>query len=224
MRSRGLRHTRTWSPGCAQSDQRPPALISASRGAGWYGRDRGDDRLTEGKPAGEDFLAAVCEAWEREAVARTRRRSACASPRIRTGIVLDKGRRRAGEDASAVQARRRRPGSRRAPVPAVDPPRRPGRACTSRALDHGDWYGAVQRASAPEPVTNHDLQPRALGRALHRPASGSPSPDSRSACSTARWPISLVFPGQRAVPARPRSSSASDSPMRSSTRRCRRSR
>jgi uncharacterized protein len=43
----------------------PEVLVSASA-IGWYG-ERGDDTLTEREPAGSDFLAGVCQAWEAEA-------------------------------------------------------------------------------------------------------------------------------------------------------------
>jgi hypothetical protein len=44
---------------------KPPALLNAS-GVGYYG-DRGAALVTEEAPAGNDFLAGLCVAWEREA-------------------------------------------------------------------------------------------------------------------------------------------------------------
>ena len=41
---------------------RPAVLLQAS-GVGWYG-DTGDAAVTEEAPAGTDFLADVCRAWE----------------------------------------------------------------------------------------------------------------------------------------------------------------
>ena len=193
MRSREL-GTRNLVAGLRASDPRPPALISASA-VGWYGRDRGDDRLTEQEPAGEDFLATVCEAWEREAVAAETLGVRVA--RIRTGIVLDK-------DGGALEKM----------LPpfklGVGGPVAGGRqylpwihlddlvALYLAALDH-DWSGPFN-GSAPEPVTNHDFS-RALGRALHRPAV-APVPGFAIRLLYGEMADLVVF-GQRAVPARP---------------------
>src|SRR3954470_15875731 len=57
--------TRNLVEGLRAADPRPAALVSASA-VGWYGA-RGDERLDEDVPAGDDFPARVCEAWEREA-------------------------------------------------------------------------------------------------------------------------------------------------------------
>jgi uncharacterized protein len=45
--------------------ERPGVLISQS-GAGWYGH-RGDERLDESAPAGDDFIARLSVDWEDEA-------------------------------------------------------------------------------------------------------------------------------------------------------------
>src|SRR5690348_3406105 len=65
--------------------RRPAALISAS-GVGYYG-SRGDETLEESSPAGKDFLAEVCVAWEREAQAAETLGMRVAV--IRIGMVLD---------------------------------------------------------------------------------------------------------------------------------------
>lgn len=79
--------TRNLVEGIRAASARPSVLISASA-IGYYG-DRGDDELTEAEPAGNDFLAGVCAAWE--AAARDAEdlgvRVAC----LRTGIVLGRG-------------------------------------------------------------------------------------------------------------------------------------
>src|SRR5215471_5873714 len=46
--------------------QQPPRVLVSASGIGYYG-SRGDDLLTEGNLPGNDFLAGVCVAWEREA-------------------------------------------------------------------------------------------------------------------------------------------------------------
>ena len=110
--------------GPARRPSRRPEVLVSSSAVGYYGK-HGDERVPESTPAGDDFLAGVCVAWEREA-------DAAAELGLR--VVQDphrrrarQGRRRAEDDAAAVQARRRRPGRRRRPVPAVDPRRRPRR-------------------------------------------------------------------------------------------------
>ena len=50
----------------ASSESRPRVLVSASA-VGYYG-SRDDQTLTEDSPAGDGFLAGVCQAWEAEAL------------------------------------------------------------------------------------------------------------------------------------------------------------
>lgn len=64
---------------------KPGSFICAS-GINYYG-DSGDKLLMENSPAGEDFLARVCVAWEKEAEKAARYGIRHVS--IRTGIVLD---------------------------------------------------------------------------------------------------------------------------------------
>lgn len=42
----------------------PPRVLVSASAVGYYG-DGGEHRLTESSPAGDDFLATVCVAWER---------------------------------------------------------------------------------------------------------------------------------------------------------------
>src|SRR5262245_58438994 len=56
--------TRTLVEGLARLTTRPPVLVSASA-VGFYG-SRGDEVLDERAPQGGDFLAEVCQAWEKE--------------------------------------------------------------------------------------------------------------------------------------------------------------
>jgi hypothetical protein len=81
-----LNSTRALVAAISVSKKRPKVFISASA-TGYYG-DRGEDALNEGSPAGSDFLAGLCAAWEREAqVAEPLGiRTVC----LRTGIVLSK--------------------------------------------------------------------------------------------------------------------------------------
>ena len=79
--------------GALPAAARPGALISAS-GSDYYpfasdNPDFDDDEVTEADPAGDSFLARVCAAWEREALAAEAHgvRVVC----MRTGIVLGRG-------------------------------------------------------------------------------------------------------------------------------------
>ena len=43
----------------------PPRTFISQSAIGWYGEDRGDERLTESSDGpGDDYLAKVCEVWE----------------------------------------------------------------------------------------------------------------------------------------------------------------
>ncbi len=64
----------------------PPATLLAASGIGYYG-SRGEDRLDESEPAGDDgFLAVVCQEWERAAFAASE--AGIRTVHMRVGIVL----------------------------------------------------------------------------------------------------------------------------------------
>lgn len=75
--------TRLLAQAIAKAPQPPQVFVSASA-IGYYG-DRGNDELSESEPPGNDFLANVCLAWEREAQAVD---SVCRRVHPRIGIVL----------------------------------------------------------------------------------------------------------------------------------------
>jgi uncharacterized protein (TIGR01777 family) len=144
----------------AESD-RPEVLLSMSA-IGWYGA-RGDERVDESVPAGDDFLAGVVERWEAEA--QRAEELGMRVVRARTGVVL-------ASEGGALEKM----------LPpfkmGVGGPVAGGRQYVPWVhLD--DVIGAIllllERGSgaynvtAPEPVTNGELS-KALGRALHRPA------------------------------------------------------
>lgn len=56
-------HTELLARALARAPRRPEALVSASA-IGFYGSDRGDERLDERARSGEGFLARVCRGWE----------------------------------------------------------------------------------------------------------------------------------------------------------------
>jgi uncharacterized protein (TIGR01777 family) len=79
--------TRNLVQGIAQVSDRPRVLVSASA-VGYYG-DRGEEELTESASPGRDFLADVCVAWEKEALAAEKLGVRVVTER--TGIVLGAG-------------------------------------------------------------------------------------------------------------------------------------
>jgi uncharacterized protein (TIGR01777 family) len=191
-RERGTRHL---VEGIADADPRPEALVSASA-VGYYG-DRGDTPLTEDEPPGDDFLAGVCAAWEREAQA--------AEPlgvrvvRLRTGVVLD---RHGGALQKMLLPFRLGVGGPvaggRQYLPWIHLDDVVGMYLT--AIDDPQWSGPIN-ATAPEPATNQDFS-KALGRALHRPAV-LPVPGLALKLLYGGM-AQLVLEGQRAVPHRAR--------------------
>ncbi|PLX32545.1 MAG: TIGR01777 family protein [Ignavibacteria bacterium] len=68
----------------AQAQNKPSTFVSASA-VGYYG-DSGDTELTEDSPAGSDFLADLCVAWEGEAQLATEHGVRVVTPRL--GLVL----------------------------------------------------------------------------------------------------------------------------------------
>ena len=146
----------------AQAHPRPKALISASA-VGYYGNR--PDPIDENAPPGDDVLADVCVAWEREAEKAAE--LGLRVVRVRTGVVLDR-------HGGALQ---------KMLLPfrlGVGGPVAGGRQPLAwihlddvvgiylNAIDDERWTGPVN-ATAPEPVRNKEFS-KALGRALHRPA------------------------------------------------------
>jgi uncharacterized protein len=87
IRESRVESTRRLAQALAELKQRPRVMICSSA-IGIYG-SRGDEALTESSTPGTDFLAEVCQEWEKEA-------SAVESlgvrvVKVRTGVVLGKG-------------------------------------------------------------------------------------------------------------------------------------
>lgn len=145
-------------------DERPPVLVSSSA-IGYYGTAHGPEPIDEEAPAGSDFLAQVCVAWE--AQARVAEQLGMRTVQIRTGVVLD---RHGGALAKMLPPFRL----------GIGGPVAGGRqfvawihrddviGVTLASLADERWSGPVN-ATAPTPVTNGELS-HELGRALHRPA------------------------------------------------------
>lgn len=64
----------------------PPAALVSASGVGYYGGTRGDVELDESAPAGDDFPAVVCRAWEAETEPAAA--AGIRVVRMRTGVVL----------------------------------------------------------------------------------------------------------------------------------------
>ena len=192
MASREL-GTRNLVAGLTAAEPRPGVLVSSSA-VGYYG-PHGDERVTEQTPAGNDFLARVCVAWEREATAAEA--LGVRVTRVRTGVVLDKG---GGALEKMLPFFKLGVGGPvaggRQYLPWIHVDDLVGLYLT--ALDDASWSGAVN-ATAPEPVTNKEFS-GALGRALHRPAF---APVPGLAVRTLYGEMAdIVVHGQRAVPER----------------------
>jgi uncharacterized protein (TIGR01777 family) len=172
----------------------PPVFVSGSA-VGYYG-PLGDEKATEEKPAGSDFLARVCEEWEQEAMRAESDGTRVA--RLRTGIVL-------GKDGGAL--------------PEMLPPFRfgvGGPVGSGRQywpwIHRDDWIALVRwaigtpaasgaiNATAPQPVSSADFA-RALGRAMHRPAF-MPAPGFALKLLLGEMAEALLLSGQNAVPAK----------------------
>lgn len=157
-----VRATRTLVDAMKSVRRIPPTLINASA-VGVYGA-HGDEALTEENPPGVGFLAGLCAAWEKEALA--------AGPHarvvlLRNGIVLARNGGALPQMALPFRF-------------FVGGPLGSGRQYVSW-VHRDDWTTMVRWAltsdtvsgplnvTAPNPVTNLELA-RTLGGVLHRPA------------------------------------------------------
>jgi uncharacterized protein (TIGR01777 family) len=184
--------TRNLVAGIAASEPRPGVLISSSA-VGYYGK-HGDETIDEQCPAGSDFLAKVCVAWEREAVAAEQ--LGLRVVLIRTGIVLDAS---GGALKTMLPPFKAGVGGPVAGgkqyMPWIHADDIVGLYLT--ALDSSSWSGPVN-GTAPSPVTNATFS-KELGKALHRP-SLFPVPGFVIRARFGEM-AELVTEGQRAIPA-----------------------
>jgi hypothetical protein len=184
--------TRNLVEGLRAADVKPKALISASA-VGYYGNRH--EPVDEDAPPGDDVLAQVCIAWEREA--DRAEELGMRVVKVRTGVVLD---RHGGALEKMLLPFRLGVGGPvaggRQPLPWIHVEDVVG--IYLAALDDDRWSGAVN-ATAPEPVSNAEFS-RALGRALHRPAI-APVPGFAIKALYGGM-AKLVIEGQRALPRR----------------------
>ncbi len=142
-----------------------PLTLVAQSATGYYG-SQGDAWLSEDAPAGNDFLAGVVVAWERESLAAT----ALEHVRVivaRTGVVLS---RQGGALSKMLFPFRMGVGGPiaggRQYLPWVHIDDVVG--ALLHCVDDGAANGPIN-VVAPNPVTNAEMSV-ALGRVLHRPA------------------------------------------------------
>lgn len=167
-------------------------LVNASA-VGYYGGRRDDQELDERAPAGDDFLAVTCVAWERaaeEAFVRGVR-----VVRMRTGLVL------AGDGgilprlAALTRMLLGGPvGGGRQWMPWIHIDDAVAAFC--EAIDHDDLEGPVN-AAGPRPVRQREFMRElgtVLGRRVALPAPALPLRLALGEMST------LLLDGQRAVP------------------------
>lgn len=192
LRNSRVLATRSIVAAMDSAERRPQVLVNAS-GIGYYG-DCGADVVTENTPAGNDFLAAVCTAWE-DAATRLVPRTRVAL--VRSGLVLHPS---GGALARMLLPFRLGIGGRLGS----------GRQYLSW-IHLDDWVSLVVWAmtnpaaagpfnsTSPSPVTNAAFT-RALGRALHRPTV-LPVPAFGLRLAFGELADTLLT-GQRAIPAR----------------------
>jgi uncharacterized protein (TIGR01777 family) len=177
----------------AVAEHRIPVLVNAS-GVNYYG-DRGDTVLDEGAPAGEGFLAHLCEAWESATAPAAR--AGARVVYLRTGLVLS---RRGGLLGPLKPLFRLGLGGRLGNGAQYQSwiGEQDEIGAIRFLLEHESVAGPVN-LTGPEPVTNAEFT-RALGRAVHRPAPWwAPSVALRPALGEAA--DDMVLASVRAVPA-----------------------
>lgn len=169
-----------------------PFVVSASA-IGYYG-SRGDVVLTERDPAGDDFLASVCVAWEEAASIYARAGGALAI--ARTGIVLDH---RGGALARQLPLFRLGLGGRLgsgdqwlSPIALIDEVR-----ALAWLLDQR--LSATVNLTSPAPIRNREFT-RLLAASLKRPAAFAvPAPLLRLTLGR-EMAHELLLASQRVVP------------------------
>jgi uncharacterized protein (TIGR01777 family) len=176
----------------ARARTRPSVLVSAS-GVGYYGGRSDGALLDESAPAGQDFLARVCVAWE--GAVRAAGALGVRSASLRLGVILGRGGGALATMALPFKLFVGGPlGGGRQPFAWIhleDAVR-----AFERVLDDPSLSGPVN-VVAPELVTQGELS-RALGRALGRPAlMPAPSFALKALFGEGSAPI---LEGQRAVP------------------------
>ncbi|HKY06732.1 MAG TPA: TIGR01777 family oxidoreductase, partial [Candidatus Binatia bacterium] len=191
LRSSRIDATRAIVRAIAKAKTKPRFLLNASA-VGYYGA-HGEETVTEATPAGSDFLSRLCVDWEAEALkAETHGVRVC---RIRTGIVLDKGRGALAKMVPPFKMFVGGPlGSGKQYMPWIHIEDEIGLLLF--LIEHESARGPFN-ATAPNPVTMEEFA-RSLGEALNRPSWVS-VPPSALAILTGEM-ADMLLTGQRAVP------------------------
>ncbi|MCE9529377.1 MAG: TIGR01777 family oxidoreductase [Planctomycetales bacterium] len=192
MRESRIAGTRNLVLALAALPVKPKVLVSASA-VGYYG-DRGDEILDESASPAGDYLAELCQGWEREALAAKAHGIRVVT--IRIGIVL-------GPKGGAL-AKMLTPfylgagaplGSGKQYMPWIhleDLVR-----MMLFAAEHENVHGALN-GTAPSPVTNREFT-KTLGRAIHRPTFMPPVPGFMLNIMFGEFG-SILLHSQRAIP------------------------
>ncbi len=163
LRASRINSTRLLSQSLAKLKSKPKLLISASA-IGYYGNHFADKKITEADKPAQDFLAQLCQDWEKET--QPAQEAGIRVIHLRTGIVLSKnggalakmlpifnlafgGVLGSGEQMMSWIAL--------AEIPHV----------IEHLITHSDVAGPVNLVS-PKPVSNKDFT-KVLGEVIHRP-------------------------------------------------------
>jgi hypothetical protein len=192
IRASRVEGTRAIVQAMRTASRRPSVLINASA-TGFYG-PCGDEVVDETTPAGGDYLAGVCRAWEAEAVAAEGLDVRVV--RLRIGIVLSANGGALGRMLLPFRACLGGPmGSGKQWMPWIHVDDVCGLVVA--AVAGADWRGAVN-GTAPNPVRNREFATM-LGHAVHRPAV-LPLPGFVVGLAFGEM-ATILLNGQRAVPA-----------------------
>jgi hypothetical protein len=175
------------------AEQKPRVVIQSSA-VGYYG-PCGAEEITENSPAGSDFLASVCKAWEASTAELDN--MGIRRPIIRTGVVLDKNGGALPKMVMPVKLFVGGPlGSGKQYFPWIH--LHDEVAAIRWLIDNPNAHG-VYNLSAPQPLTNKDFT-RAIGKVLGRPTF---MPVPAFAMKTLFGEMStLLLDGQRQMPVR----------------------
>ena len=192
MRESRIAGTRNLVATLAALPVKPKVLVSASA-VGYYG-DRGDEILAESAAPAGDYLAELCQGWEREA--RAAETLGIRVAMIRIGIVL-------GEKGGAL-AKMLTPfylgagaplGNGKQYMPWIHIEDLVRLMLFAAEQDH---VRGPLNGTAPNPATNRDFT-KALGRAIHRPTFLPPIPGFMLRLRFGEFG-NILLTSQRAIP------------------------